>query len=651
MALTTPDNNAQTAMGAAFANAGLGSQTAAATQTAQQKTAPAGGAFNSPFGFAGVSLTPGRMAYSPLNGSMGSEAFMKMHKTLKEMIADQEANSGVNVTVLLLDRAVDPNLHFASFLFAVQSKVKPELGVGYNICLMAATGAPIPDRTETVNGENVVIPVFPEAANDEKLKQIAEQLLADRFGNVPKFSSDTCVVPADFNYEDKSAIANLAENAAAAASLSITMRAENGAYFQDFNLVQELQKRRGEQGDADLTFVYNFQPKDSVDFLKLPERASIVIQSQTGFRKNNRNQSVNSGYGPKTVSEATGYIELMPIAPRNSVFMYNQQNPNQQPITQRLAPVLVLNSVRTNFGQTPSSVLLPLLTAADLNRNHGWVSSYANKVGNRVGNIDLADVTAIAIDMPSLTEPGKSDIRPKVPAGGLSLELLMKFLGTYCRPNLYIAQDIPVASHTTWYLSLIAEAAKAPGSFAHKRLVQAFDDLLDGKFSSTLPPNTNLFAGSPLVMERSYWEVDGVRRDGAEIDYVAVCNHADATNNPMLPETWTNSFLQTQRPAASRLQDRRNIIQEITGHRAVFYGRSIRVFWNGAALNAALQCLSNAGITTSHDGRGEFAFGGERAYAQFLENAALPQGAGWATSGMVGSGGFAYGGMASTPWR
>lgn len=651
MTLEFDSTNNNTAMGNALGQA-LGNTKGAHGQPEQ----PQGGLGSSnPFGFGGVTLTPGRMAYAPIRNAMGSESYIKLSKELKEMVKDHNRQNALDIKVLELDRNVDPNLHFASFVFCVQSNTDKSLGVGYNIVMLEATGEPLADMTETINGEPIVIPSYSERALDNRLIEIATGLMQQVYGRDVIFHrSDAQVIPVDFDYEDRQAVEALASNAAAAATSSLVMLAAGGKYFQDLDLIKELKNRSGDAGDADMTFVYNFNPQKVTDFLKLPTRASIVVQAATGYRKSNRNASVNSGSGPKTISEACGYIELMPVLPRFAQQQYNPMYPQMaamQPITQRLAPVLVLTSVKTNFALTPGAVLLNALVAADLNRGHGWVSAFNTKAGTKVGGVDLTDVTAITADMPSMTDPNVSETRPPVPAGGLTTDMLMKFLGMYCQPDLSIAMDIPVASHNTWYLSLFAEAAKGTAA-AEKFIMKSMDELLGKKFVTSLPANVRMFATTPMLIERGYWD-DGSgngRRDIAEIDYVAVCNYADANNNKPLIEKWTNSFLQTSRPSATRLQERREIIQEITGRRATFTGRSVRVFWNGAWLGHALQALQAAGITTSADGRGIFGFGGARANADFLQGAALPTGAGWASSMNTGSNGQMFGGFTSSPW-
>ncbi len=604
---------------------------------------------SNPFGFGGVSLRAGTMAYAPIRNAMGSEAYIKLGKQLKEMAKDHNRQDALEVRVIELDRNVNPNLHFASYVVCVTSLQRPDLGVGYNVIMMEATGEAIPARVETfTNGEPISIPVYSEEVDNALFKETVEGYLRTIFGTDKRlYRSDTEIIPTDFNYEDTAAVEALIANAAAAATASLVMFAEGGAHFSDLNLVADLKSRQGDQGEADLTFQYKFDNLKKVDYLKLPTRASIVVHALTGFRKNQRNQMLNSGNGPRTLTEATGFMELLPVAPRHQAPVFNPATGMMvQPSSQRLAPVFVLNSLSSTFGLTPASMMLNVLVAADLNRGSGWVHAFNSKAGKTVGGIDLTDVTAITIDMPSAADPNKPEVRPAVPAGGMPLDTLMKFLGTYCQPDeqgqpvMYLALDVPLASHTSWYMSIFMEAATGnPAAVNH--INAAMDSLTNNQFTKTLPPAVKMFATTPMVMERGYWEVDGDRRDVADIDYVAVCNYADANNNPGLVEKWNNTFFGAEGTTAQRLSQRRDIIQEITGRRAHFIGKSVRVFWNGAYLAHGLACLARAGITTSSDGRGNFMFQSGRPHADFLTGAALPSGAGWNTNlGNVSTGGF-----------
>lgn len=602
---------------------------------------------SNPFGFLGVTLSPGRLAGAPIRSEMGAESYVKMAKEMKEIAKEQNKKPELEIMVLELDRNIDPNLVFSSFLVTAQSREKPDLGVGYSIVLMEATGEPLKATSETVNNESIEIPRFTEAAADKKLVEIAESLLRSRFGsNIKTYISDTQVIPTDFNFENKEAIRGLTANAAMAAVISLAMFADNGRFFTDLNLVQQLKERRGNQGDADLSFIYSFHPQVVEDNLKLPTRASVVIQAVTGWRKSDRNESVHSGSGPKTLSETCGFVDLMPIAPRQQQFIVNpymQQAP-------RLAPVFVSTKLNSSFSFTPASMLLNILVGSDLHKGFGWVSAFANKTPSRNKELDLTDVTAITIDIPSKANPSVPEDRPAVPASGMTMDTLTNFLGSYCLQDLTLAIDVPLASTSSWYLSIFAQAATGnPNAIA--RLNQAMDQLSDGHFSKIVPKDTPIFAWQPVVLERGYWEDGSGRRAIEDVDYVAVCNFADATNNPQIVERWTNSFLQTSRSQAARLQDRRTIIQEVTGHTATFIGRSVRCFFNGKWLAAGVQALANAGVTTSSDGRGNFGYGGGRGYAEFLTNAAMPTGTGWANSfGTSSSGSFNFGAMNSTPW-
>lgn len=599
-----------------------------------------------PFGFSGVTLSPGRLACAPIRSEMGAESYVKMAKEMKEIVRDQNRNPAVEITVLELDRNIDPNLIFSSFLITAQSVQSPELGVGYSIVLMEATGETLKSTSETVNNETIEIPRFTDVAADKKLVEIAEDLIRSRFGgNIKMFVSDTQVIPTDFNYENKEAVRSLTANASMAAAVSLVMFSGGGQYFSDLNLVRELKERRGGQGVADLSFIYNFHPQVVEDNLKLPTRASVVVHAATGWRKNDRQESVHSGSGPKTLSETCGFVDLMPIAPRTQQFAVN---PYVQP-RPRLAPVFVLSKLNSSFSFTPAAMLMNILVASDLHEGFGWVSAFANKTPSRNKELDLTDVTAITIDIPSKANPNVPEDRPAVPASGMTMDALTNFLGTYCSQDLTLAIDVPLASPSSWYLSIFVQAAMGNAN-AIARLNLAMDQLSDGHFSKIVPKDTPIFAWQPVVLERGFWE-DGTRRAIEDVDYVAVCNFADATNNPQIVERWTNSFLQVTRSQAARLQDRRTIIQEVTGHTATFIGRSVRCFFNGKWLSAGVQALANGGITTSSDGRGNFGYGGGRGYAEFLTTAAMPSGGGWTNSfGSNVGGNFNFGAMNSTPW-
>lgn len=656
MAMEFENNGQQTAMGQAMAQAKLG-QTHA--QASQELPKYGNSGVSDPFGFAGKAMTPGRMAYAPLNGSMGSEAYTKLLKELRDAVEAQKKESPLEIRILPIDKNVDPNLHYNGYILTVQSKVAPELGVGYHIMLMAGTAAPLNDRTVSVPSghgvsENVTIPFYPELALSKRYFQVVNNYLSSVFGAGIKFFRATpTVIPADFDHENKQAVMSLAENSGLAASTILVMLADNGRHFQDLNLPQLLKNTSSNNNDANLTFNYNFQSQQQIDFLKQPTRASIVVQASTGVRKNNQEWDPNSAEGPKVITEATGFIELMPVAPRFDPRQVNPMmgwNPQAQAVaTQRLAPVFVLNSLRSNLSGTPGAILTNVLVAADLNRGFGWVRSFEPTTQNKVGGLNLTDVTAITIDMPSRENPNVPEQRPDFKNAPMTTEFLMNFLGMYCRPEMYLATDIPWNNHNSWYLSLFSDAARGepePNALIDKTMCA----LVGEDFMSKLPAGTPKFATTPFLMERGYYEVDGQRRDVADIDYVAVCNYADATNNPRLVEVWTNSFLSDSRTMEQRMQDRRDIIQHITGNKATFTGYVVRVFWNGAYIDAGLRALAEKGITTSSEGRAVYSFNGGRSTADFLNNAGLSSTAYW-NSNMAGSSGrFNFNMSGGSPW-
>ena len=654
MAVITDNNdNNNTAMGNAFqaAQANPGYH----TNTPSPAPAPIG---DNPFGFGGVTLTPGRHAISPIRNQIGGEGYDKLIKQTREIVKDNKTNEAVSIDVLILDRSVDPNIHFCGFVVCAQSKVRPEIGVGYNVVLLEATGTPIPSLFNTFQGgDKVEIPRFAETAADEFLQKIVVRQLLAKYGQIPAFMSDTQIIPTSFDPENTDAVKNMVSNAAQAAMTSLTMFAEQGRYFpRDLDLVEGLRpegKSRG-NGDADLTFITTNNNTVLYDHLSNPVRSSIVIQAVTNYRKDSsNNRSINDGSGPRVILETVGYVDLIPATPRSMMPQMTQGQFGMMIDQRRLKPVFVIESAISNISNTPGSIFANVLVAADLGRTAGWVRAFTRK-GSSVSDNDLnlTDVRAITIDFPDPMNPGKPT--PKPPVGELAHneERLMQFMGNYCFQELTLAMDIPLAGPSSWYLSIFSAAAMGkPGAIS--RLNKAVDDLCHGGFLPLLNATPQApFLNAVHEIEYGYYEDsrDKTMHSTNEIDYVAVANYADHQNNPDILERWTNSYLNTSRDQKLRMQDRRNIVREILGPSTTFTGRSFRVFWNDKYIALALKAISNAGITIGSDSLSSFSFGPNRAHAEFLRNAGLTPDAVWNSASTNIAGGSGFTPFSSSPW-
>ncbi len=645
-----------TAMGTAFASAGFGEASQQEnTNNYQQANVNVG---DNPFGFGGVTLTPGRHAIAPIRNQIGSEGYDKLLKKAREIVKDSKTNNAVNIDILLLDRSVDPNIHYQGFVVASQSKEKPEIGVGYNVVLLEATGTAIPPVIQNFQGgEKVEVPRYAETAADDYLNRLVVNMLRAQYGSVPAYMSDTQVIPTSFDPENNDAVKNMVSNAAQAATTSLVMFAEQGRFFtHDLNLVAGLRpngKPRG-NGDADLTFITSNNNAVLYDHLSNPIRASIVIQAVTNYRKDNQNnRSINDGSGPRVVLESVGYVDLIPATPRTMMPMMQPTAYGMAMDQRRLKPVFVIESAISNVSNTPGSIFANVLVAADLGRSAGWVRAFTRKPGNyNEGDLNLTDVRAITIDFPDPMNPGKPT--PKPPAGDLAYneERLMQFLGNYCYPELTLAMDIALAGPSSWYTSIFYAAAKGiPGAIT--RLNKAVDDLCGGKFAALLAQSpTEPFLPAIQEIEYGFYDDVATKSVGSTnvVDYVAVANYADYQNNPDILERWTNSFLNTNRDHKLRMQDRRNIIREILGPSTTFTGRASRVFWNDKYIALALKAIGSAGITVGSDSASGFSFGPNRAHAEFLRNAGLGTDAVWNSASTGPTGGYGFNPFVTSPW-
>ena len=620
--------------------------------------ASAASASDNPFGFTGVLLNPGMLANSVIRSQIGAEQYEKLIKEIREIVKDNVTNPAVEVDILTLDRSVDTNLHYLGFVVTSRSKQRPELGVGYHICLLENTGTPLTavEETNSYGNETIQIPRYAEQAASVRLDEIARQLMVTKYGNVPMYRSDTEIIGSSFEHTNSAAVRSVVDNASRAAQSSLLMLADGGRFFtKDFDLVNTLRPNGKSRNNAefDMTFIIGSNPRVMYNHLNQPIRASLSVTAVTGTPRNRKpNYDPNDGDGPKTILETAGFVDLMPSAPRplNPMMMVNPAT--GQFDQRRLSPVFVITSPISNFSCTPSAVIMNVLAAAELNKNTNWVRQFSrrNRTSENTANLpyDLEDVTKITLDFPDPTNPSKPTPSPDPKMVLGADQPLMQFLGTYCSQDLTIAMDVPMAGPSTWYLSLFALAASGNPA-AIERINKSANDLTGGRLlasgAAALPP---IFAPDVMDGEQGWWDCRGTIRTSDDVDYTAVCAYADFQNNPEIIERYTNSFLQTSVPLARRLQDRRAIQREILGPSLTMTHRFRRIFWNGAWMVRVMQALSEAGITISGDGGSGYAFGAQRAFASFLNQAALPQSAGWSYGSAHTP--FGFGGFSSSPW-
>ena len=617
-------------------------------------TSPAG---DNPFGFSGVFMNPGMLANSVIRSQIGAEQYEKLIKEIREIVKDNVTNTAVEVDVLTLDRSVDTNLHYLGFVLTSRSKQRPELGVGYHICLLENTGTPLTAVTESsqYNNESVEIPRYAEQAASVRLDEIARNLMTTKYGNVPMYRSDTEIISSSFEHTNSAAVRSVVDNASRAAQSSLLMLADGGRWFpKDFDLVDALRPNGKSRNNAeyDMTFVVGSNPRVMYDHLNRPIRASLSVTAVTGSPRNRKpNYDPNDGDGPKTILETAGYVDLMPRAPRplNPMMMMNQAGQFDQ---RRLAPVFVITSPISNFSCTPAAVIMNVLVGTELNKNTNWVRQFSRRNRTSENNArlpyDLEDVTKITLDFPDPTNPSKPTPSPDPKMVLGADQQLMQFLGTYCSQDITIAMDVPMAGPSTWYLSLFALAA-AGNPAAIERVNKSANDLCGGRLMAPgAAPLPQIFASEVMDGEQGWWDCHGTIRTSDDVDFTAVCAYADFQNNPEIIERYTNSFLQKSVPLARRLQERRAIQREILGPSLTMTHRFRRLFWNGAWLARVMQALTEAQITISGDGGSGYAFGTQRAWAGFLDQTALPQNAGWSYGNAQTP--FGFGGFASSPW-
>ena len=596
-----------------------------------------------PFGFGNYSITSGTQAYSPIATTIGNEEFMKLFEGFAAIVKKYEESrkgSPMEIRVLSLDRSHSPNLEFMSIVVATRSKVRPEFGVGYTVIMIEGTGGELKETQHTArDGLQYAVPVYAHQVEEANFDTEVLRLLTNSFGNdSPFFASDTIVVPRDFDTEDKVAIDALIRSAAAAANLRLACNANKGEMFKDVPLASDLKTLRQinnlSRFDPDLIFQYDFENGQKLDPFKIPRRANVVIRAVTNSgRKTSKEREFNTPHGSRVITETSGFIELMPVDFRptsSEIYDSKHWRPEERAqLLKRVQPVFVINSMKADFGATPGSSVLCAIIASELQRGNNFISAFDNKVERlELNGYNMKNAAAITIDIPSLDDPTVSEPSIEVGRSGITEEQLLTIFGKYSHPELGLAIDVPYGAYDSWTLSIF-QAASVGNIDAIRIIFRSLDFMTNNQFSATRYDGPIFIEGANMMLERGYWMHHDQRRDVAEIDYVAVCNHAEANNQPGLVKVWTDTFLDTDVEQDIRLAQRREIIQDITGRRAKFIGLAERCFFHGAFIEAAVTAFAKAEITTQSDRRGSFSLKSNRHTANFLRDAALSDRASW----------------------
>lgn len=600
----------QAATQAAF-DAPLAATAAAPQSQAQQQKMNQTFSFHSNSGIFGT----------PIGRTPGTEVLVSLQEKLTE-IYKQAKDSSFEFALFPLDKNNEQQLYFSALVVLGFVRGDRKNAAYHTLILEASNDDPGSIHQQVQNDMIEVIRVASDASDNE-LNKIAVEKLTQAFPGVQLFNADSMVVPRKFNLEDKTAVHNLALNAAMASTTELRKRTPG---YSDLNMA-------GFARDSSLVVTPRFETSTVKNIDELPRRQDVKIVFGSQQVKQQNNQSLNSGDRSAALAEISGYIDLL-WAPVNPVAQYGMMPvPGYQMPAQKYAANLIITNFFSPRLSTLAGVLLALTTVKAFSDQNNWYGAFrSNGVRSNMRDIGYLNIEANLGGDPN--QPG-SPVEISMDSYGAAD--LYRYLNQLIRPGLAISIDVPESGPESWLLSVLSVAASGSehSGEAQRMIFNAAQTLTNGNFANFFPQGASMFdnVGNPVHL--GYYESDkDTYRDIRDIDYVAV---AALSRDLDSIKRWSDTWTATSVPLGKRMDTRQRFIRDLTGGKAVFTGKANRVTFSAAFIDALVKGCAAVGVTPRLDANGLGNVVVDRGTASFIDQALVgPAPTNFFSSGIVG---------------
>jgi hypothetical protein len=567
----------------------------------------------------GYSFTNLRKLSRPaFSRTQASEALNKITKAMTEMITEK-ADKSFEINLVPIEKEQTPNLSISILILAVRDKQNPLLGVAYHSLLLEASADIRTPKPEMINGQSVEILYTAGDSCNDTLKGVVLGYVQRLFPQDTPRNAGACVVPKDFNVEDKSALHVLIANAIFACTSELEINSKN---FEDINIANA-------KNDSTLSVRTQFAMPQQQDAVGAPLRSDIVLDFTAAPVQSQQTQQQDAGR-EAPIARIGGFLDIFwdPIvAPQN---LYGIPDPTQQSF-QRYAARFVATTMESTELLTIPAQLLALVPVVGLGENNAWVQGFRPR-DFPSGDVDFRDIGAIGIEVNFSNDPSGVGQRIDTHADKFKPENLGQLVKATIRPGLVVSLDVPECGAQTWFNEVFSAAA-AGNTQANIAILKAANELTNGNFGKYFDPKGRVATDEyNRIHLGHYTNSRGERADIRDIDYLAVLNCVGA-QDPGAIKLWSDSFASTHIPLPKRLYERKRIIQSICNN-AVFTGYARRVTFEVGFINALVKGCQEAGLVLkpvySYQDLGNY----ERARSQFSGHTLLtPESSGIFRSG------------------
>jgi len=586
----TPKDAPQTTMGQAFKEAGMASpQAAASTRTeapAQSNVDTASRPIqnNTKSNAMDINTIFKRdISRSGLSGA--ATLYQDAFKKLLEKLPDA---AKTNYQIFLVDGV---GTHFSSIvLVKAYSQGGVPVVAAYTYQIEASAGK-LPPRQVSHAGTTFSLPTAPGDAIDNTLWERVEQFLQNSFGQSAKiFNAGAQPIFAEVQPTDELRIALLFRQAVDATS---TTMVQQGVIKE-----QPLDVKLLVSGGQPVTGVDN-NPAPLFDIQGMPIRSDFrIVTRKAGEQNSNTTQWNPNDNRNKDLVATDLYIDLDYSPVQQAANPYGAQIPGQfgfqQAPSWRYVPRAVITNIESlTDASTPELLGLGLGQAIVMSRRNYWLQAFAPRwpATAKKGEPNLRDATAIGFEV-NLTGAEKPTRLPY--PSQQETNAYYQMLAAAISPNLMYSIDIDEAGDNTWLTRDLYLAAHNDPE-AKKRIVTAFNNLTDGKFSAFWDGTQPMAIDENNRVPLGYWTPStGVKADIRQLDYLAMLNIVGEGDMKILHE-WSATFWDVNVPMEVRLERRDRIQRELlAGY--VLRGHARRLVLTSALLGAIVKSLEAAGL-------------------------------------------------------
>lgn len=547
----------------------------------------------------GWSLHDGGLFASPIPKSIGSESYLKFKDKLSEVLSPKNVHESVEVNLIDMSRASEPQLDFSCVLVTLRIKEHLKLGVAFYIMLLERTGdGDIPPYKEQYGDRPVNIWRTPSDAINDILIKRARELVRERFRietESVRFAGGE-VIPKAFDIEDVASVHSAALVSVMACATELQTRVQG---FTDLNL-----STLTSQGQR--TVELGFDSSERRDAVGNVFRSDLTITFTDRKGSDSTERKLNSGERTTKFSEVSGYMDVLWYPAQEQNAFASPFMPTQQTVTQKYVPRLVITNIDAVYAPTPGSVLLALSTSLAMRNPNNWILGFRPQIGMK-NQKDLRDIGALNYEGNMPVQQPNGTIAPDPSGYGKMIDTkaddfdnaqLGYYIRTLFRGELLISLDVPEYGPTSYYLDVFVASARG-NDRATERILRAANELTGGQFSQFFKKGDAIFATGTERIHAGYWtDNNGKKRDLRDFDYTAVANIV-GDRYPTMIRDFSDTFLRLDYPEAQRLDARRDIISKLAGDTATFTGWHQRVTFSAAFLIALDQAIASQGLNVT----------------------------------------------------